>query len=132
MGNELSGFDGLGLGGGEENGSDNPYYSLGYNDLNVAIKKGDLAEVRRFVEEKGLMVNGLPGCDHWDLPLTACTLESDGRCKHIARYLAARGAKGYDAVSRKNPASPCCTREYLLKLSPRPFPHRRLQSKSAI
>ena len=70
-----------------------------YNDLNLAIKAGDLPAVRSFVENPPFLdVNGAPGARKWDRPITACTMFGGGRCLHIARYLLARGARGYDAL----------------------------------
>jgi hypothetical protein len=73
--------------------------STGYLGLGNAIANGDLAEVKMWVEKKGLRVNGPPDCDFWDLPLTSCLLQANGKCKHIARYLAGRGAENYDVAA---------------------------------
>ena len=73
--------------------------STGYLGLGNAIANGDLAEVKMWVEKKGLRVNGPPDCDFWDLPLTTCLLQANGKCKHIARYLAGRGAENYDVAA---------------------------------
>jgi len=73
-----------------------------YEELNGAIKRGDLAEVRRSVEEDGLSPDGPPGCSSWDHPLQGACMNADhadGSALRIARYLHSKGASGYDVAT---------------------------------
>ena len=86
MGNEVSGSYG---------GDIDPRYE----ELNGAIKRGDLAEVTRLVEEDGLSPDGSPGCSSRDHPLLGACMnagDADGSALRIARYLHSKGASGYD------------------------------------
>jgi len=73
-----------------------------YEELNGAIKRGDLVEVRKLVEEDGLSADGSPGCSSWDHPLLGACMNADhadGSALLIARYLHSKGASGYDVAT---------------------------------
>mmetsp|Transcript_20758 Transcript_20758/g.41154 ORF Transcript_20758/g.41154 Transcript_20758/m.41154 type:complete len:162 (+) Transcript_20758:52-537(+) len=67
--------------------------------LSRAIKNGDLAEVKRLVDEVGFdpKVGSEEGSFYWDRPLSECMLVPKGGARGIAQYLHAKGAPGYDA-----------------------------------